>query len=43
MSGVANVDVDVPSATIDVSFDENAVSLDSIKETIEDQGYAVFG
>ena len=34
--------VDVPNATIDVAYDDT-VSLDTIKATIEEQGYAVFG
>lgn len=43
LSGVSTVEVSVPDATIDVSFDEAAVQLESIKATIEEQGYAVFG
>ncbi len=43
LAGVDRVEVSVPNATIDVDFDEGAVSLDRIKETIEEQGYAVFG
>ena len=43
LSGVATVEVSVPEATLDVTFDEGAVSLDTIKKTIEEQGYAVFG
>jgi copper chaperone len=43
LDGVSRVEVSVPAATIDVAFDEAAVSLDSIKMTIEEQGYAVFG
>jgi copper chaperone len=43
LEGVSRVEVSVPAATIDVAFDEAAVSLDSIKMTIEEQGYAVFG
>jgi copper chaperone CopZ len=35
--------VSVPDATLEVSFDENAVELATIKHTIEEQGYAVFG
>ena len=43
LEGVSRVEVSVPEATIDVAFDEAAVSLESIKTTIEEQGYAVFG
>ena len=43
LSGVDTVEVSVPDATIDVTFDSAAVGLDLIKETIEEQGYAVFG
>jgi copper chaperone len=43
MAGVTSAEVMVADATIDIGFDENAVSLDSIKEAIEAQGYAVFG
>jgi copper chaperone len=43
LGGVASVDVSVPNATLDVSYDENDVSLETIKATIEEQGYAVFG
>lgn len=43
LEGVSRVEVSVPDATIDVAFDEATVSLDSIKTTIEEQGYVVFG
>jgi len=43
MSGVESVEVSVPDATLDVSFDESMVDLEGIKGTIEEQGYAVFG
>lgn len=43
LNGVARVEVSVPDATLDVSFDEASVDLDTIKKTIEEQGYAVFG
>ena len=43
LGGVASVEVSVPYATLDVSYDEESVSLDTIKTTIEEQGYAVFG
>lgn len=43
MPGVDTVEVSVPDATVQVSFNEASVALDSIKQTIEEQGYAVFG
>lgn len=43
LDGVAKVEVSVPDATIDVSYDEAAVELEAIKDAIEEQGYAVFG
>ena len=41
--GVDEVEVSVPDATLDVTYDEGSVGLDLIKKTIEEQGYAVFG
>jgi copper chaperone len=43
LGGVSMVEVSVPDATLEVAFDENEVTIDRIKETIEEQGYAVFG
>jgi copper chaperone len=43
MTGVETVAVTISDATIDVAFDDNAVELAAIKNTIEEQGYAVFG
>ena len=43
LGGVSRVEVSVPDATLDVSFDESSVDLSTIKKTIEEQGYAVFG
>lgn len=43
LDGVDKVEVSIPETTIDVVFDDASVSLDTIKSTIEDQGYAVFG
>ncbi|MFD0675679.1 MULTISPECIES: copper ion binding protein [unclassified Paenibacillus] len=37
----ANAKVDLQTNTVMVDYDENIVTLDSIKETIEDQGYEV--
>lgn len=43
LGGVASVEVSIPETTLDVTFDESSVSLDTIKAIIEEQGYAVFG
>ena len=43
LDGVAKVEVSVPDATIDISYNEAAVELEAIKDAIEEQGYAVFG
>lgn len=43
LTGVENVEVTIADATLDVTFDDSAVELDTIKKTIEEQGYAVFG
>jgi MerR family transcriptional regulator, copper efflux regulator len=42
MPGVADVDVSIEDATIDVTYD-NTVGLEAIKSVIEEQGYAVAG
>ena len=39
--GVNQVSVKLDEALVEVSFNESEVSLDKIKETIEDQGYDV--
>ncbi|MCP3773517.1 copper ion binding protein [Paenibacillus sp. MZ04-78.2] len=33
--------VDLKNNSVDVSFDENQISIELIKETIEEQGYEV--
>jgi copper chaperone len=43
LDGVDSVDVAISDATVRVSFDDSRLELDSIKKTIEEQGYAVFG
>lgn len=43
LGGVGSVEVSVPEATLDVTYDEAEVDLEKIKHTIEEQGYAVFG
>ncbi|MBT2668904.1 copper chaperone CopZ [Bacillus sp. ISL-4] len=39
--GVNSVKVNLDSGTVEVEFNSNEVTLDSIKETIDDQGYDV--
>lgn len=41
LKGVNSVKVDLKAATVDVEFDKQEVTLDKIKETIDDQGYDV--
>ncbi|THE13388.1 copper chaperone CopZ [Bacillus timonensis] len=41
LDGVDQVSVKLDEALVEVSFNESQVSLDTIKETIEDQGYDV--
>jgi copper chaperone len=41
LEGIDKVDVAIEAKTVDLSFDPAAVSLDTIIETIEEQGYAV--
>ncbi|WP_141432288.1 copper chaperone CopZ [Bacillus sp. 03113] len=41
LNGVSNVKVDLENGTVDVEFNQNEVSLDTIKEAIDDQGYDV--
>ena len=41
LKGIENVKVNLDNAEAVVSFDEAQVSLEDIKETIEDQGYDV--
>lgn len=43
LDGVETVDVAIADATVRVTFDDDRVDLGSIKKTIEEQGYAVFG
>ncbi|MNI23829.1 Copper chaperone CopZ [compost metagenome] len=37
----ATATVDLPGKSVSVSFDESKLSLETIKETIEEQGYDV--
>lgn len=41
LEGVNGVNVKLDDAQVEVTFNESQVSLDQIKETIEDQGYDV--
>lgn len=41
LCGVNMVKVDLNAATVDVEYDNHKVTLDKIKETIDDQGYEV--
>ncbi len=41
LTGVSNVKVHLENGTVDVEYNNEEVSLDAIKETIDDQGYDV--
>lgn len=41
LEGVNQVNVKLDEALVEVAFNETKVSLDKIKETIEDEGYDV--
>ncbi|RIW38926.1 copper resistance protein CopZ [Bacillus salacetis] len=41
LNGVEAVKVDLDSGKVDVSYNTNEVTLDTIKETIDEQGYDV--
>jgi copper chaperone len=41
LDGVKKVNVSLADAKVEVEFDNAVVSLDEIKETIDDQGYDV--
>jgi copper chaperone len=41
LSGVTTVKVNLDSGTVNVEFNPNEITLDKIKETIDDQGYDV--
>jgi copper chaperone len=43
LPGVKSVEVAIGDATVAVDFDESKSDLTRIKETIEEQGYVVFG
>jgi copper chaperone len=41
INGVTSVKVNLENKTVDVEFNGEAVKLETIKETIDDQGYDV--
>jgi copper chaperone len=41
LNGVQHVKVYLDSGTVDVEYQSSNVSIDSIKETIDDQGYDI--
>ena len=41
LAGIEAAEVSVDDRTVTVSFDDAAVGMDQIKETIEEQGFAV--
>ena len=41
LSGVKQADADVEKGTVEVSYDEGAVSSEDIEEAIEEAGYTV--
>lgn len=41
LNGVEQVKVHLDSGKVDVSFDADKVTIEAIKETIDDQGYEV--
>lgn len=41
LNGVASVKVSLENKTVDVEYNADEVTVDAIKETIDDQGYDV--
>ena len=41
LSGVQRANADVEKGTVEVSYDEGAVSTDDLKDAIEEAGYTV--
>lgn len=41
LKGVSSVKVNLENKTVDVEYNASEVTLDAIKETIDDQGYDV--
>ncbi len=43
LEGVGDVEVEVPAKSVSVRFDAAEVTIESIREAIEEEGYAVAG
>lgn len=41
LSGVHNVNVNLASGTVEIEFESSVITLEAIKEEIDDQGYEV--
>ncbi|MHA6253234.1 copper chaperone CopZ [Oceanobacillus sp. CAU 1775] len=41
LDGVSTVEVDLKSGHVKVTYDEGKVTLENVKEAVEDQGYDV--
>ncbi|GBE22056.1 MAG TPA: copper chaperone [Actinobacteria bacterium] len=41
LPGVESVEVHIEPRTVDITWDDSALNLDTITEAIEDQGYTV--
>lgn len=41
LDGVSEAEVNLESGKVDVTFDESKVTVDALKEAIEEQGYDV--
>ncbi|SHF87526.1 copper chaperone CopZ [Ornithinibacillus halophilus] len=41
LNGVSNVEVDLATGKVEVTYDDSVVSLEALREAVEDQGYDV--
>ena len=41
LEGVSSVNVDLATGKVDITYDETLVTLEQMKEAVEDQGYEV--
>lgn len=41
LDGVSNAEVNLEAANVEVTYDESKVTVEAMKEAIEDQGYEV--
>lgn len=41
LEGISSVEVDLNAGKVEVTYDESKVSLDNMKEAVEDEGYDV--